>query len=474
MNTARLLLPSLLLAYFLWRSLRQRVFLLGLPFLMNMYFSVFFERLKPLWIPGRGTPADAMIFWLVVTWIVYFDLLLPRRRRSLRETRLFGPRLSGPEETVLIGFAAYTLFKVGTTALRYMDLGSALGEARLMLYIFVGYFLLRGILCHAGRKETIDFLGAIVVVNSIAAGLYVLHQALHVWVYEGAQQNLFIQFQGQVLSRSFYYMPQYLLLAIAFCAAKRTWSLLWIGVMIVSLAAVWVSYTRTLILVAIVEIAVVVVVRLLRRQDARAAARRVVQIALVLGVFVAAAVSLLPTQSAFLFSRIAEAQSSGGALKDNNFQVRLEWWRTTYDWLGDNPVFGAGFPSAAQDGRMTRVGQMAADFVWVPTLWSVGLLGVAVLTALFATYAWRASELSFSTEGDASFLSTVLLAVILGTFILGFQEWTILNPWHTPLALTFFVLLTAERCRQRALSHAATSVAGDSTTSSTARSVGVV
>ena len=49
----RLLLPSRLLLYFLWRSLRQRVFLLGLPFLMDMYYSVFFDRLKPFWMPSH-------------------------------------------------------------------------------------------------------------------------------------------------------------------------------------------------------------------------------------------------------------------------------------------------------------------------------------------------------------------------------------------------------------------------------------
>ncbi len=40
--------------------------------------------------------------------------------------------------------------------------------------------------------------------------------------------------------------------------------------------------------------------------------------------------------------------------------------------------------------------------------------------------------------------------MIVGVFLLGFVEWTIFDPWHTPLALWFFALLAAERCRQRA------------------------
>ena len=365
MNTATTLLPALLLLYFLWRSLRQRVFLLGLPFLMDMYYSVFFDRLKIFWVPNQWLPADHMMFWLFATWIVYFDLLLPGRRRSVRELRLFGPRLSAPEEVVLVGFAAYAFFRVGTTAVRFMDLGTAISEARIPLYVFAGYFLLRGILSHAGRKETVDLLAAVVVVNTIAAGFYVLHQGLHMYIYSGLVEHTYLVVNGEVLTRSFYFMPQYLPLAIAFCAAKRKWNVLWLGVFVVTLAAIWVSYTRALILVVIVEIVVILAVRLLKHRDAWPAAKRVLQIVLLVGVFVGAAVALLPTQSAYLFSRIEETRSSGSALEDNNLQYRLIWWRTTNEWMRRQPPPGRGIPvrgtgcasdEGQSDGSGHRVG----------------------------------------------------------------------------------------------------------------------
>jgi hypothetical protein len=462
MNTVRLVLPTVLLLYFLWRSLRQRVFLLGLPFLMDMYYSIFFEGLKPFWVPSQWMPADHMMFWLLVTWIVYFDLLLPGRRRSVRERHLFGPRLSAPEEIVLVGFAAYMLFKVATTAVQYMDLGSAISQARIPLYVFAGYFLLRGILCHAGRKETVDFLAAIVVVNTIAAGLYVLHQGLHMYIYVGVVEYQHLVFNGEVLTRSFYFMPQLLPLAIAFCVAKRKWNAFWIGILLVTLAAVWVSYTRTLVLVALVEIAVVLAVRLLKQRDAWPAAKRVLQIVLVMAVFVGAAITLLPTQSAYLFSRIAGTGSRGSALEDNNLQVRLTWWRTTNEWIGsDNRLLGVGFPSPAQDARATRVAQMAADLVWVPTVWNLGMIGVVGLICLFVAFGWRAVSMSFAGSDDAALLSVVLLGVIVGVFLQGFVQWTIFDPWHTPTALWFFALLAAERCRQRAEARQVVTGAGE-------------
>jgi hypothetical protein len=462
MNTVHLVLPSALLLYFLWRSLRQRVFLLGLPFLMDMNDSVFFNRLTLFWVPGQWAVADRIMLWFLVTWIIYFDLILPGRRRSVRARHIFGPRLSAIEEVVLVGFAAYMLLRVATTAVHFMDLGTALGEARGPLYAFAGYFLLRGILCHAGRKETVDLLAAIVVVNTIAAGLYVLHQGLHLPIYGGTVEYEYIVYNGELLTRSFYFMPQYLPLAIAFCAAKRKWSLLWVGVLVVTLAALWVSYTRSLVLVAVVEIVVILAVRLLKQRDAWPAAKRVLQIILVIGVFVGAAGILLPTQSAYLFSRIAETQSAGSALEAGTMQIRLDWWRTTYQWVGDNSILGVGFPSARQDARVTRVGVMAPDLVWVPTVWTLGLIGVASLAGLFIAFAWRATSLSLASEGDAAFLSTVLLGVVVGVFLLGFVEWTtIFSPWHTPLGLSFFALLAAERCRQRAEARQTVTDAGD-------------
>lgn len=461
MNLVRFALPSLLVLYFVWRSLRQRVFLLGIPLLMHMYFSVFFENLKPFWIPRQLDPASHVVLWLVITWLLYFDLLLPRRRRTVRERQLFGPRLSPPEEIVLVGLAAYVVLEIALTALHYMGLGSAVGQAEPFLYVFVGYFLLRGISCHAGRKETVDFVTAIVVVNTIACGLFVLHQGLHMHIYNLVEYQSFV-FMGQRLTRTFVFMPQLLPLAIAFCVAKRKWGIFWFGVLVVTLAAVWVSYTRALLLVTLVEVAVVLGLRLLKRREAWPAAKRAVQIVVVVALFIGVAIAVLPTQSTYLFTRLQAAESGGGPTHDADVQVRFTEWRTTYQWVGsDSRLLGAGFASAAQDPRVPAINAMAPDLVWVPTLYRLGLLGVAGLLCLFIAFAWRATSLALTSGGDAEFVSIVLLGVIVGVFLQGFVQWTILDPWHTPIALWFLALLTAERCRRRAEARLTTTGAGE-------------
>ena len=160
--------------------------------------------------------------------------------------------------------------------------------------------------------------------------------------------------------------------------------------------------------------------------------------------------ALLPTQSAYLVSRLRSTTSSGSAVHDTDLQNRVTKMKTTYQWIGsDGHLQGAGFASAAQDPRVTEIEVMAADIVWVPLLYRLGLLGVVGFACLFILAGWRATSLSLSVGGDAEFLSVVLLGTIVGLFLQGFVSWTLLDPARTPMALWFLALLTAERSRRQ-------------------------
>ena len=129
-------------------------------------------------------------------------------------------------------------------------------------------------LCRASRRDTLDFIKSLVLVNTLAALLFILHQGLHLPVYLVTEYQT-ITFMGQRITRSFYFMPQLLSLAIAYVFARRTWSVFWVGVVLVTLAALWVSYTRSLLVIAVAELLVVLGVRLLKAQQAHLVVRRV-------------------------------------------------------------------------------------------------------------------------------------------------------------------------------------------------------
>src|SRR6185312_252777 len=69
MGLVRHILPYLLVLFFLYKANKQPLFLLGIPFLMFMSNSIFFENAKPFQIPG--SLYDQLIFiWLIILWLL--------------------------------------------------------------------------------------------------------------------------------------------------------------------------------------------------------------------------------------------------------------------------------------------------------------------------------------------------------------------------------------------------------------------
>jgi O-antigen ligase len=442
-------LPACLLLFFVLKSFRQRVFLLGIPFLMYMGEAVFFPNAKIFYMPGRLLRIDHFMIWLILVWVLYFDLLLPVWRRARVRKSPFGPALSPPEEIVILAFAGLTILSIGMTWLRYGDVSSLITQSKGFVYLFVGYFLLRGMFCSASRQDTLDFIKALVVVNTIAAGLFVLHQGLRIPIYAETEYQT-LTFMGQRITRSFYFMPQLLILAIAFVFAKRSWNVFWVGVLIVTFGALWVSYTRSLLTIAFVILATVLAVRLFKRAQAGLAIRRAVTVVAIGVAFVVVAFTALPVQSAYFMSRIGDTTQYGSPIGDANLQNRQDKMSRIYSWIKpEGPSIGRGFVSGGQDPRVGEVRLMSSDLVWVPLLFRLGIAGVVLAALLYATAAWRALRMTLTSDGDAEFLSLVLLGVIVGTFLEGFVSWTFLNPVRYPMGLWVFALLAAEAWRSR-------------------------
>jgi hypothetical protein len=458
----RYALPVLLLLYFLSRSTRQRIFLLGIPFLMFQNLAVFFDKVRIFWVPRRLEPVDLMMIWLIIVWVIFFDLLLPARRRAGQRPRLFGPALSSPEEWVLAGIAALATLELPLTALRFGAAGPALGEAKGFIYLFVGYFLLRGMLCGASRKDTIDLVTSLVVVNTIAAGLFFLHQGLHLPIYVGVTEYATFAFGGHLLTRSFYFMPQLMALSLAFCFVKPKWGLFWMAALVVNLAALWVSYTRGLIVIAAVELLVVLGARMSKASQVGRAVRRALMIGAIVVLAGTFAFIALPNESRYFASRIAQTDETGAVTSDANLVSRFRKMDRIYSAIsGESVLLGQGYAAPGQEPTADDILWMSADVVWVPVIYRLGLLGVAGFVALYGLYAWRALRLSRSASGDAEFLALVVLAALVGQLLNGVTSWTILDPARYPMGLWLFAVLAAEACRRRARGTAVMPVADE-------------
>ena len=431
-----LLVPLAAVAYFVWQSARSRIFLLGIPFLQFFRESVFFEDLRPFWIPGapqHGGGHDALAHrWC---WAVCTGWLLPRRRTPGKErVPPFGPRPL-PEELLLIAVAAVLAVSVLATAVRHADLSSAIGEASGLGFMLLGYLLVRGIVSHSERAEVMRFLSAIVAVSTVAAGLFVVHQGLHIRIYS-AEEYFQTVFQGQVITRTFVFLSPLLIFGLSFAFAMRRWTVWTYLIIGVNLVAVWISYTRTMLAVAAVVAAISILVRLLKSGQEMLAIRRVLSVAAVVVAVAVALVTLLPTESNFFVSRIQNAMEGGGIGRSDNLAVRNERLASTVEMMAaEDIVLGRGFVTAAQDPQYSMMTQWSWDSAWIAIVYRTGLAGAAAFAALLVAYTARAFWLFFRPDPWSEEYGLLWLTFLVATGIGSFIGWGFMDQTRYPMNL---------------------------------------
>jgi hypothetical protein len=439
----RLALPAALTLWFIWRARDNALFLLGIPVLMVMRGSVFFENAKPFWKPGRFDVVTLLMVWLTLVWVVTVA-----RRSRLDDTPmgLFGTARVLPEELPLLGIAALiALHAVGTFSVSG-DLSHALSVAAGIFYLVLGYLLVRGIACRATRAETGEFLAAVVIVNTVACGLFILHQGLHLPIYLG-QSNISYSSGGQTISRATTFAPMFNLLALGFVLAKRRWTPAWLVVLAITLLAVLVSLTRTLLIAAVLGLLIAIVARELSRPDFGRVARRVGTIVLAVGLVIVGFIRLAPAYWSFLLKRFGEFTSGSGGQVQNWHLRAIHWDAVQRVVARSDLLFGIGFPKAGSNAVDARVYSYSSDMAWLPVMYRIGYVGLLLVGLLLAGFMARALWLSLKPPEARRELCLTFFITITLTVVMSFQMWTFMQPSIYPMGLWILAFVAAEALR---------------------------
>ena len=444
MGLVRLALPAVLTLWFLWNSRRNPLFLLGIPVLMVMRGSVFFENMKPFWIPGRFSEVTLIMGWLALVWIVIIE-----RRPRLGDTPLglFGVTRILPEELPLIGIAVLLGLHVLGAFSVSGDLSGAVGLASGVFSLILGYLLLRGIAGRATREETREFLAAVVIVNTIACGLFVLHQGLHLPIYLGSV-NASYTYSGQSITRSTTFAPMFNLLALGFVLSQRRWTAGWLVVLAITLLAILVSLTRTLVVAAFVGLVIAIVARELSRPDFSRVARRTGAIILSAAVVVFGFSRIAPSYWTFLLKRFSEFTSGSQNGQVSNWQIRVMHWDMVERVVAKSDLlFGLGFPKPGSNPVDTHIFLWSSDMTWLPIMYRSGYAGLLLFGLLLGGFMARALWLSMKPPELRRDLSLAYFITIALTVIMGFQMWTFMEPTVYPLGLLILAFVAAEALR---------------------------
>ncbi len=146
---------------------------------------------------------------------------------------------------------------------------------------------------------------------------------------------------------------------------------------------------------------------------------------------VAAAVYFVPE----LIPRLEQADSS--------FEVRLDVWRASIELFKQSPIFGEGV--LAYMHEQTTVGTVGgikmfptphAHNILLDSLINYGIVGTVLFTVYFITQ-WKSALLGFK-QNYRSFESALMMGVIVGAFVHGFVDVTLM--WIQPGLLFLTVL----------------------------------
>ena len=413
---------------------------------MVMESSLFFDRLKIFWMPNRLTRPILILIWLFVIWLIVVIVLNAKKIYRLKFQDLFGPAPVMPEEGIII--ALFGLWSINFVINLYdsYDFSGVLLTGAQLGCMFVGYLLLRGIVGNADKKEIDNFLYTIILVNAIAATLYILNQGLHLPVYQGVSY-LEVNIRGTSITRAFWWMPRFYFLTMAYVFSRQKWNMSIFGLLALTLLSSFFSYTRSMFIMFVAIILAGFVLRAVKR-NLTGQIFRLVFVSMVIIVAYWAISRYFPIELQYFTQRF-ESTTLG---ETDNFGKRLNFLWRTFDIVSkDNLVTGLGMATVLTHSKVPYLIEWSADITWVPIVFRYGLLGVILFAGLFIAATTRTLLKYFRTNSPVEeeywlMFFLVMVGIIGETFI----SWTIFDPRNLTLGLWFLVFIVVRAAKGRA------------------------
>jgi hypothetical protein len=439
MGFIRHILPYLLVLFFLYKANKQPLFLLGIPFLMFMSSSVFFENAKPFQIPGN------LYYQLIFIWLIIFWLISKTFSKNQVTADGSSSRFSVIDYciTVLILISVIGLFR--TIINYYPRITGIWEEFWIEISLFAGYFIIKDWIASNKPEAIVNFLYSLIIVNSVSSVLFVLHQGLHFNVYN-AVEYMSESFQGQEITRSFWFMPQFFFFSIAFLLVfTKKYSFVSIGLLFINLLAIVITYTISFLVIAIVILIIYFVLNGIKNRRLILAFRNLLIYAIIgiAGVFIMS--KFMPANTNYLLSRIEENTQSEYTVKEpNDMDVRFKNTSNVISKIDqDKKLLGMGPVTKDQSAKVDEMQANTADIVWSGVIFRWGFIGLALFILIYLFSTFKAFNFFMKSNGIVSDLALMLLLYIISQVIEGFVSWTFLSGHGLAIGLWYFAVLSA-------------------------------
>lgn len=432
-------LPYLLVVFFLIKANKKPLYLLGIPFLMFMSASIFFENAKPFRLPG-SILHQLNIIWLVVLWALSKIISPNKRTNELTQSNF-----------TIIDLCMLGLIIISATGFfialnEYYPITTEIpGEFVLEISIFLAYFIIKDWFASNSKVDIINFLYSLVIVNSIAAFLFILHQGLHISLYT-TEEYLTASVQGQEITRSFWFMPQFLPFSVIFLLVFRNKNTyLGLALLGINLLAIVITYTVSAVIISLLMVILYFVLTGLKNRQLGKAFKNLTLYALagLVGLFIMS--KLLPANTNYLMSRFSDLSGSSYTYKDpNTLEIRFMYTREVLRKIDKYKIiFGMGPLTEIQDPGTVEMNAATADMVWVGVIYRWGLVGLGFIIIIYLFSLFKSFSIFIKSESTLSNLALVLFLYMISQILESFVSWTFLSGHGISIGFWYFALIAA-------------------------------
>jgi hypothetical protein len=430
--------PYLLVLYFVVKGIKEPLYFLAIPFLMFMSESIFFEGVRIFKIPG--SLAYGLIFiWLVVLRIA--SIILTRDKETAVES--YTQRINALDYCIF-GLVLVTFIGLGMTIINYSILTDVIKEFIILISLFVAYFIIKNWTSNNKPELLVNFLYSLVIVNTIASFFYILHQGLHFNFYNLEEYSTEV-FQGQQITRTFWFMPQFLPFSIAFILVfKEKKSFAFYLLLVVNIMAVIISYTRSSVINAtMISLMYFILIGIKKGSIGLVLKKIFIFGALgVLGLLIMSKV--LPTNTNYLLSRFTELKQSSVTSEPNNLEYRFLMTGIIISSIDDNKkILGMGSVTENQISWVPDMDLATSDMVWAGVIFRWGFVGLMLFILLYIFSLTKAFFFYLKSEGVLSDLALLFILFIISQIIESFVSWTFLSAHGFTTGLWYFAMLSA-------------------------------
>lgn len=435
------LLPYILLFYFLYRSVNEPIYIIGVPFLMFFRNSLFIEKVQLLQYPYDERSDIFLIAWLTVCWAFF----LIRSKKNPDNETYDNFKISGVNvlDYCIIFLMVISAIGLTTVLSEYYIINDVYIEFLILISLFLGFFIMKSVVKQTERKVLAEFLFHIVLINSIASVLYILHQGLHIVIYQG--EELFVEVvQGETITRTFWFAPVLWYFSIFYLLVfKNLKSLPILGLLAINILSLFLSYSRSALLMVLLLVFLYYILIAWKNRDYTGLVKKLALIFFFGIVFFQGVSYFLPANTNYFMNRFDDIQIDPNDKQSNTLVQRFT---NTGEVIGDitdrKLIFGFGPVTETQLSLVENMRAVTADMVWTGVIFRWGYSGMVLFIILYLASIIKAFNLFKHGEGIMSDFGLLFLLIILSQVITSFVSWSFLSPTRFALGLWYLGMLS--------------------------------